>query len=452
MISTPITGNAAARSNSQIFSLRLAKSMSNHAGLSYSTFSAGRARRTLWVLAALLLLATAPRVGWGQAVNTIVYDGNNTHCGSECCQEFTITINEATDTVDIILGAWDDTGIDTATDCFDHTCWASQGDLTETFEEGWSGYSDFRIVASHTDPMWLGPFPLTLNVYICGSYDCLQKYDRWNWSTQNPWHAGDDQPLYEGSCQVIPPCSSGCSYITVEPSGTGTYVPNCGTTICFHNQSGSSVGSFILNFDPPLDPTKPCPSTSGGSVPCNTYINGNTYTPDPSWWDITNVDPDGNVTFTRGTGATCANCGSVCVTIPRCVAGPYKENVSLVSPINPPTCSSDNTFIIVDMKKADGTLSTMSGDSGSQNYPNPLGAASGFNTTIPFATSTAGEATITIVNEKGVKILTDNEEILGAGSHFFYFSGKDLPSGTYYYTIEFPQGVIIASKTMIVVK
>ncbi len=37
-------------------------------------------------------------------------------------------------------------------------------------------------------------------------------------------------------------------------------------------------------------------------------------------------------------------------------------------------------------------------------------------------------------------------------TNFFYFTATDLPSGTYYYTIEFPQGVIIASKTMLVVK
>ncbi len=94
----------------------------------------------------------------------------------------------------------------------------------------------------------------------------------------------------------------------------------------------------------------------------------------------------------------------------------------------------------------------MSGDSGGQNYPNPLEAATGFKTTIPFVTSAGGTATINIVNEKGVKVLTDDEEILGAGEHFFYFSGKDLPSGTYCYQIEFPSGVAIANKTMLIVK
>jgi hypothetical protein len=104
------------------------------------------------------------------------------------------------------------------------------------------------------------------------------------------------------------------------------------------------------------------------------------------------------------------------------------------------------------MKKTDESASIAPSDSGGQNYPNPLGVSSGFNTTIPFATSAGGVATITVVNEKGVKIMSDDEELLGAGQHFFYFSAKDLPTGTYYYTIEFPQGVVIANKTMLVVK
>jgi hypothetical protein len=56
------------------------------------------------------------------------------------------------------------------------------------------------------------------------------------------------------------------------------------------------------------------------------------------------------------------------------------------------------------------------------------------------------------MNKKGVKVMKDNEEATYAGQHFFYFTATDLPTGTYYYTIEFPQGVVIANKTMLVVK
>ncbi len=89
---------------------------------------------------------------------------------------------------------------------------------------------------------------------------------------------------------------------------------------------------------------------------------------------------------------------------------------------------------------------------GEPNYPNPLNAAGGFKTTVPFTTYGSGVASIRIVDAVGKVVLSDNEEATHAGQHFFYFTAEDLPSGTYYYTIEFPKGVVIASKTMLVVK
>ncbi|HEY3874330.1 MAG TPA: hypothetical protein VGM92_02555, partial [Candidatus Kapabacteria bacterium] len=44
---------------------------------------------------------------------------------------------------------------------------------------------------------------------------------------------------------------------------------------------------------------------------------------------------------------------------------------------------------------------------------------------------------------------TSAEEATYVGTHFFYFTGTELPSGTYYYQIEFPKGVVIVSKTML---
>ena len=440
-------------------SLRLANSMSNHTGLSHITTSAGRAFNVIIpMIAALLLLAAAPRDGWGQtAPDSIVYDGSTTSspCGDECCQEFTITITQPTDNINIQVGRADDSS---PPDCLDHTCWSNQSTATETFEEGPPpSWMNFRIAASTADIMWTGPFPFSFNVYICGAYSCFQQYDEFTWSTEPPWHAEGTIPLYESACQPIPPCTSGCSYITVVPEGVAYAYPVCGTDVCFYNQSGATISSFVLNFDPPLNPNNTC----GVSGP--TICSGGPYVPNvnsmqvisPSFMHITGYDPmTGNVTIS-GVSAGLDNCSSCCIYVPRCAVDENpgnRETITLVSPANPPTCDPSNSTITANMKEVDGSLSPAATNGAAQNYPNPLSAASGFNTTIPFATSAGGVASITIADAKGVKVLSDDEEILGAGSHFFYFSAKDLPSGTYYYTIEFPQGVIIASKTMLVVK
>ncbi len=89
---------------------------------------------------------------------------------------------------------------------------------------------------------------------------------------------------------------------------------------------------------------------------------------------------------------------------------------------------------------------------GYQNYPNPLDAASGFKTTIPFTTLDKGIASIRLVNDKGIEVLKDNEEVTYSGTHFFYFTAQALPAGVYYYQIEFPQGVVIQNKTLLIVR
>jgi len=408
---------------------------------------AGRAGSLILpIFAALLLMAAGPK--HAQAVNHITYEGNAPHCGDACCQKFYLQIAQQTDTIDIILGAWGLTAPNIP-DCFDHACWAGQSLPNTTFTSGPDTPGDFRIIDNHSGPFWNGPFPVNLTVYICGSYDCLQNFDRWRWVTQPPYVSSNDEPLYEGSCQMIPDCSSGCSYITVAPAGgspPSCSACSCGTDVCFYNQSSGAVGSFTLNFNPPLDPYHTC--GIGGTTVCG---DANNFAPHSLAVSVSSYNSTtGDVVFTAS--PTIAKCSSTCIYIPRCdlYPGTY-ETVSLVSPTNPGTCKSDNTSIIVDMKRSVQVFS-IPPDSGEQNYPNPLEAATGFKTTVPFVTSAGGLATIHVVDIKGNAVLDQDEGIQGPGRHFFYITANDLPAGTYYYTIEFPKGVVIASKTMLVVK
>lgn len=90
---------------------------------------------------------------------------------------------------------------------------------------------------------------------------------------------------------------------------------------------------------------------------------------------------------------------------------------------------------------------------GEQNFPNPFGASTDFKTTIPFNADGTGVARITIVDPTGKTVLTEEMEVTAPGKRFFYFTGDALPSGTYYYEIEFPKGKqVVAKRTMILVK
>jgi hypothetical protein len=58
-----------------------------------------------------------------------------------------------------------------------------------------------------------------------------------------------------------------------------------------------------------------------------------------------------------------------------------------------------------------------------------------------------------IYDVSGKLVHSETEMFSGAGKHFFFFTGKELPTGTYYYQIHFPKGKqVIVSRTMLIVK
>jgi photosystem II stability/assembly factor-like uncharacterized protein len=66
-----------------------------------------------------------------------------------------------------------------------------------------------------------------------------------------------------------------------------------------------------------------------------------------------------------------------------------------------------------------------------QNYPNPFNPT----TSIAFSISNSEHVTIKVYNVLGKEIITLLDEIKPAGIHRDIFTGKDLPSGVYYYEL-----------------
>lgn len=81
-----------------------------------------------------------------------------------------------------------------------------------------------------------------------------------------------------------------------------------------------------------------------------------------------------------------------------------------------------------------------------QNYPNPFNPA----TNISFSLPEQGFVTLKVFNSLGqqVAILVNSE--LETGSHMISFDASNLPSGTYFYTLQASEKIL--SKKMILIK
>ena len=115
---------------------------------------------------------------------------------------------------------------------------------------------------------------------------------------------------------------------------------------------------------------------------------------------------------------------------------------------NPANCTNGSIALF---KLAPGTAAGHI-DNSEANYPNPITSSTDFKTVVPFSVTTGGEAKITFQDASGKVIHSETQHFEGGGKHFFYFSGATLPTGTYYYTIEYPAGNPIVKRSLIIVK
>ncbi len=388
------------------------------------------------IVAAVLVMAAGPRLSVAQP-NTITWDGTMSGtCGSDsdCCQTYTLILNQPTTHVYL-----DFIGDGLGNDCFDATCWAGQ-----------DGYPGVLFTHCGTNVLCItftgGPpkTPDTIVFTICATNNCWLHQDHINWTS-------DDNPQSHGKLPIWLCAEDGwagvCGWCDrVDATDNGCYL-----AVCFEHFSGGPLTGFALHFNPPL---RPCNSND---IPDNHQLCHDV--PDTMQWSYgwkyhgTDVDADGDtgtlVFDTINSGFVMDACGEVCLTIPKC--DPSQNTVVTVTD-GGYECLDSGASLPVPMKRTRGNLPDDELLGTDQNYPNPVDASSGFNTTLPFTTSGSGIATIRIVNQSGVEVLKDDEQVTYAGKHFFYFTAKDLAAGTYYYQIEFPQGVVIQSKTMLVVK
>lgn len=81
-----------------------------------------------------------------------------------------------------------------------------------------------------------------------------------------------------------------------------------------------------------------------------------------------------------------------------------------------------------------------------QNYPNPFNPTTTFTFTLPGANQT----TLTVYDLLGREVATIVDEMLGAGTHTYQFSGANLASGVYLYHLV--SGTFVETKRMILQK
>jgi hypothetical protein len=389
-------------------------------------------RLTPW-LAVLLLAFAVPEVSWGQTLTTTA--DNTTTCNSSpytCCTKFTYTPQPGVTSGWLYIHLYGPVD-PTAFTCFNWACLVSQGGTGWTISHT-AGTNDIVLNFSGTG----GPFTF----WLCGNPTCMASYNLF----QGIWY--DSQNSLPQNV-TLNACGSGggdpclpCDYVHAWPDG---YI--CVTRGTINASYGKTI---TVSFNPEL-PACACP-VAGSFDPYWSASSGG---------GMCHVDPlTGKIDYitfkdVQADDPGLPPCGRFCFQLPPdCVAHETTTITAVTSPGTPSNYSCNGiSWTLRSSGEAGVNMGAITpNSSGGQNYPNPLEASTGFKTMVPFETSTSGVAKITIVDQTGKKVFTETMNATYAGKHFFYFTGDKLPTGTYYYTIEFPKGVVIVSKTMLIVK
>ncbi len=361
-----------------------------------------------------------------------------TYTGRDCCFEFTSSNWLAS------MKRWEVNLEDCS--CWDTNCIKSQFPMTVC------GVSvNLDSLTTTSSPCNIGlhfsaasPLPANCNfqLLVCPRKTCSPTGKGWNWSA---WDSAEVLKGYNYgtfSCDTsVTPCNPTCDLTAVQAFP-------CYFDVCFFkraNYIGSSGGAFRITFNPPINLTncKPIADCDTGIVlPTGAQISHIDSNLDGG---VKSIDITTTVFFSRLTA-----CDWVCFHIPRC--DPILDTaitihvVDLSDPSHPCSSSPTVTFKPSSNQRALNV-------SGEDNFPNPLTRLTQFKTTIPFELKTdGGDARIIIVDASGKAVYSETQTFAGSGKHYFYFTGQDLPSGTYYYTIESPLGRAIVRRQLLIVK
>ena len=359
-----------------------------------------------------------------------------------CCLHFTVTVHtgETLKYFDFIISG---TGTGHPDACWDLSCAATNSIINRTTNANSDAtISDDQAIAWNFGTGIVGP--ATFEFILCPVDPTCSQFNNW---TNLAWTLGyNNGPIVIGPTNVsLPPtCDARSACPDCDKIDVSSHI--CFEQICLTRKwPASDITSFTLHFcgtgGSTVLPTYPCTSlTGGGCITSPTLDAGST------GWNIGPPITNGgctDITVSTNTNPL-ASCQSVCIDIPKCSTA-WAGTVSVTTD---GTCTDNSA---ASFKKGSNQQFVVLGNT-SQNYPNPLSEQTRFKTTIPFEIVTEGLAKISIINVSGKVVFTDAQEFSGAGKHFFYFTGEQLPAGKYFYTIESPLGAVIVKQSLLLVK